>query len=68
MKSLVVEVLALDHLPIADRPVAVARFFAAAQETVWSPGGALKHLAAPSVLASTAAAAERLFLLATSVV
>jgi hypothetical protein len=37
MKSLVVEVLALEHLPIADRPTAVARFFAAAQEAVWSP-------------------------------
>jgi hypothetical protein len=37
MKSLVVEVLALDHLPVADRPTALGRFFAAAQEAVWHP-------------------------------
>lgn len=37
MKSLVIEVLALDHLPKLDRPVALARFFAAAQEAVWRP-------------------------------
>jgi predicted nucleotidyltransferase len=37
MKSLVIEVLALDHLPDADRATALARFFAAAQEAVWSP-------------------------------
>ncbi len=36
MKSLTVEVLALTHLPIADRPQALASFFAAAQEAVWS--------------------------------
>lgn len=37
MKSLVVEVLALDHLPAADRPVALSRFFTAAADAVWSP-------------------------------
>ena len=37
MKSLVVEVLALDHLPVADRPVAISRFFTAASVAVWSP-------------------------------
>lgn len=37
MKSLVVEVLALDHLPDADRPVALARFFTAAAQAIWSP-------------------------------
>lgn len=37
MKSLVVEVLALDHLPEADRPVALQRFFTAAASAVWSP-------------------------------
>lgn len=37
MKSLVVEILALEHLPILGRPDAVARFFAAAQEAVWKP-------------------------------
>jgi len=37
MKSLVVEVLALHHLPVAERPDAFPRFFAAAQEAVWSP-------------------------------
>lgn len=37
MKSLVVEILALDLLPIADRPTALARFFAAAQVAVWQP-------------------------------
>jgi hypothetical protein len=37
MKSLVVEVLALDHLPSADRPEALARFFTAASSAVWKP-------------------------------
>lgn len=37
MKSLVVEVLALDHLPVDSRPSALASFFAAAQEAVWLP-------------------------------
>lgn len=37
IKSLVVEVLALDHLPVADRPLAVSRFFTAASVAVWSP-------------------------------
>jgi hypothetical protein len=37
MKSLVVEVLALHHLPIAERPEALSYFFAAAQDAVWSP-------------------------------
>jgi len=37
MKSLTVEVLALDHLPVAARPNAVAAFFAAAQDAVWDP-------------------------------
>lgn len=37
MKSLVLEVLALDHLPVADRPVALSRFFTAAAVSVWSP-------------------------------
>lgn len=37
MKSLVVEILALYHLPAANRPAALARFFAAAQEAVWRP-------------------------------
>jgi predicted nucleotidyltransferase len=37
MKSLVVEVLALHHLPVAERPEAVSQFFAAAQNAVWSP-------------------------------
>jgi hypothetical protein len=37
MRSLTVEVLALGHLPVADRPVALASFFAAAQVAVWSP-------------------------------
>lgn len=37
MKSLVVEVLALHHLPTADRPVALARFFTAAANAIWSP-------------------------------
>jgi hypothetical protein len=37
MKSLTVEVLALAHLPATDRPVALARFFTAAQVAVWSP-------------------------------
>jgi len=70
MKSLVVEVLALDHLPVADRPVAVARFFAAAQEAVWSPvvdpAGLCGEIqpdmdrgAASSALASAADAAAR---------
>lgn len=36
MKSLTVEVLALSHLPVADRPQAVASFFAATQEAVWA--------------------------------
>jgi hypothetical protein len=70
MKSLVVEVLALDHLPVADRPTAVARFFAAAQEAVWSPvcdpAGLCGEIqpdmdrgAASSALASAANAAAR---------
>ena len=37
MKSLVVEVLALDHLPVADRPLALSRFFTAASVAIWSP-------------------------------
>lgn len=37
MKSLTVEVLALDHLPVASRQRALASFFAAAQEAVWYP-------------------------------
>ena len=37
MKSLVVEVLALDLLPVADRPAALSRFFTAAAEAVWGP-------------------------------
>ena len=37
MKSLTAEVLALTHLPVLDRPQAIASFFAAAQEAVWSP-------------------------------
>jgi hypothetical protein len=37
MKSLTVEVLALDLLPVASRPNAVASFFAAAQDAVWDP-------------------------------
>lgn len=37
MKSLVVEVLALHHLPVAERPVALARFFTAASNAIWSP-------------------------------
>ncbi len=37
MKSLTVEVLALDHLPVGTRPNAVAAFFAAAQDAVWDP-------------------------------
>ena len=37
MKSLVVEVLALDNLPVADRPQALQSFFAAAQIAVLSP-------------------------------
>jgi hypothetical protein len=37
MKSLVVEVLALPHLPVANRPEALARFFTAASTAVWAP-------------------------------
>jgi Second Messenger Oligonucleotide or Dinucleotide Synthetase domain len=37
MKSLVVEVLALDLLPVAERPEALSQFFTAAQDAVWSP-------------------------------
>jgi hypothetical protein len=37
MKSLTVEVLALDHLPVASRQRALGSFFAAAQEAVWYP-------------------------------
>lgn len=37
MKSLTVEVLALDHLPVDSRQRALASFFAAAQEAVWYP-------------------------------
>lgn len=37
MKSLVVEVLALDHLPELGRPQALARFFSAAAVAIWSP-------------------------------
>ena len=37
MKSLVVEVLALHHLPELSRSQALARFFAAAQVAIWSP-------------------------------
>jgi hypothetical protein len=37
MKSLTVEVLALDHLPVGSRQQALASFFAAAQDAVWYP-------------------------------
>jgi len=37
MKSLTVEVLALNHLPVEPRQRALASFFAAAQEAVWYP-------------------------------
>ena len=37
MKSLTVEVLALRHLPVGDRPNSIARFFEAAAEAVWLP-------------------------------
>jgi hypothetical protein len=37
MKSLTVEILALNHLPVADRPEALARFFTAASAAVWQP-------------------------------
>ncbi len=37
MKSLVVEVLALDLMPVKNRPTALARFFTAAASAVWSP-------------------------------
>jgi predicted nucleotidyltransferase len=37
MKSLVVEVLALEHLREADRPDALAQFFTAAADAVWYP-------------------------------
>lgn len=37
MKSLTVEVLALDHLPVESRQRALASFFAAAQDAVWYP-------------------------------
>jgi hypothetical protein len=37
MKSLTVEVLALEHLPEAPRPEAIARFFTAAAAAVWYP-------------------------------
>jgi Nucleotidyltransferase domain len=70
MKSLVIEVLALHHLPVADRPDALARFFAAAQEAVWStvedPAGLCGEIqpdldqdAASAALASAADGAAR---------
>lgn len=37
LKSLTVEVLALDHLPVSSRQRALGSFFAAAQEAVWYP-------------------------------
>lgn len=37
MKSLVVEVLALELLPALERPTAIARYFAAAADAVWDP-------------------------------
>lgn len=37
MKSLVIEVVAIQHLPVSDRPQALSRFFAAAQTAVLSP-------------------------------
>lgn len=37
LKSLVVEVLALEHLPVDDRPAALARYFTAAAEKIWYP-------------------------------
>jgi hypothetical protein len=37
LKSLVVEVLALEHLQEADRPDAIAGFFTAAADAVWYP-------------------------------
>jgi hypothetical protein len=37
MKPLVIEVLALTHLPVDDRPQSLQRFFAAAQSAVLSP-------------------------------
>ena len=37
LKSLTVEVLALDLMPVGSRPNAVASFFAAAQDAVWDP-------------------------------
>jgi Second Messenger Oligonucleotide or Dinucleotide Synthetase domain len=37
MKSLVVEVLALDHLHESERPEALARFFAGAANVIWQP-------------------------------
>jgi Second Messenger Oligonucleotide or Dinucleotide Synthetase domain len=37
MKSLVVEVLAVDHLKEADRPEALSRFFTSAANAVWQP-------------------------------
>lgn len=37
MKSLTIEVLALHHLPVGDRPASLAIFFEAASEGVWEP-------------------------------
>lgn len=37
LKSLTVEVLAIDYLPVATRPRAIAAFFAAAQDAVFDP-------------------------------
>lgn len=37
LKSLVVEVLALGHLPVAERPEAVCHYFTAAAEAIWYP-------------------------------
>jgi predicted nucleotidyltransferase len=70
MKSLVVEVLALDHLPVDSRAAAVASFFAAAQEAVWlsvdDPAGLCGEIqpdmdqsAASAVLAEAADLAAR---------
>ena len=37
LKSLVVEVLAIDHLPVDERPTALGRYFTAAAEAIWYP-------------------------------
>jgi hypothetical protein len=37
LKSLTMEVLALNYLPVDSRPNAIAAFFAAAQDAVWDP-------------------------------